>query len=137
MVGRAGEIRDRHFQATQEVAVRARDDASHATLIVSFIALAALLLSVAGVLYLGRVVIWPLRELGRSVTAIRQGDFDQRAPVHAEGELGTLADDINRMAEDLAAFKRLVRQTTEAHGGTVRCFAGDSDVGTRTSFCRS
>ncbi len=115
VVGRAGDIRDRHFQATQEVAVRARDDARHATLIVSFIALTALLLSVAGVLYLGRVVIWPLRELGRSVTAIRQGDFDQRAPVHAEGELGTLADDINRMAEDLAAFKRTnVREVMRA-----------------------
>lgn len=106
VVAHASEIRDRHFVDTQAVAVRARDDAKRSTLIVSFIALSALVLSGAGVFYLGRVVIWPLRELGRSVGAIRRGDFDARAPVHAEDELGTLAEDVNRMAEELADFKR-------------------------------
>src|SRR5262249_26809830 len=70
------------------------------------IAVVALLLSVVVALHLARVVVWPLRALMRGVEAIRQGEFDQRIAPAADDELGRLADGINRMAEDVAEFRR-------------------------------
>ena len=105
-VAAAGKIRDEHFRSTQAAAAWARDEARRATFIVSAIALAAFALSIVVALRLARVVVWPLRELMRSVEAIREGDFDHRVRLTADDELGRLADGFNRMAEDVAEFRR-------------------------------
>jgi NtrC-family two-component system sensor histidine kinase KinB len=105
-VAAAEHIRDQHFRSTQEAAIWARDEARRATGIVTGIAFAALVLSVIVSFHLARVVIWPLRELTRSVDAIRHGDFEHRMRPRSDDELGRLADGYNRMAEHLAEFRR-------------------------------
>jgi two-component system, NtrC family, sensor histidine kinase KinB len=105
-VARAGVVRDQHFSATQRVAVWARDEAHRSVLIVSGVSVAAFMFSIAVVLYLARIIIWPLRELSTNVDAMRQGDFERRSRVRRHDELGRLADGINRMSEDLLEFRR-------------------------------
>jgi NtrC-family two-component system sensor histidine kinase KinB len=102
----AGRVRDGHFAETQYVAVRARDEALRSVLIVSCVSLLALLLSVAVVIHLARVVIWPLRDISETVEVMRQGHFERRTLTRSNDELGRLGDGINRMAEDLAEFQR-------------------------------
>ena len=105
-VNEVGRIRDHHYQAARAVASYARDETRRATFIVSGISLAALLLSVLVAYHLGRVVVWPLRDLTRSVEAMRRGDFEQRVNAQGDDEIGQLADGFNRMAENLAEFRR-------------------------------
>jgi two-component system, NtrC family, sensor histidine kinase KinB len=105
-VGAAARIRDEHFRGAQEIAAYARDETSRATSIVSGIALCALVLSTLAAFHLARVVIWPLRQLSRSVEAIRHGDFEHRIPATSADELGRLAEGFNRMAEDLGELRR-------------------------------
>jgi two-component system, NtrC family, sensor histidine kinase KinB len=105
-VAAAEHIRDQHFRSTRDAAIWARDEARRATGIVTGIAFAALVLSVIVSFHLARVVIWPLRELTRSVDAIRHGDFEHRMRPRSGDELGRLVDGYNRMAEHLAEFRR-------------------------------
>jgi NtrC-family two-component system sensor histidine kinase KinB len=105
-VNEVGRIRDHHYQAARAVASYARDETRRATFIVSGISLAALLLSVLVAYHLGRVVVWPLRDLTRSVEAMRKGDFEQRVVARGSDEIGRLAEGFNRMAENLAEFRR-------------------------------
>jgi two-component system, NtrC family, sensor histidine kinase KinB len=105
-VERAGHIRDEHFNGTQRVALFARDESRRATRAVALLSLGALVLSVLVALRVARVVIGPLRELTESAEAIRHGDFAQRVRTDSEDELGRLAATFNRMAEDLAEFRK-------------------------------
>ncbi len=99
-------LREDAFRAMQETGVAARDGARRATRIVAGIAAAALLLSMLAALYLARTVLRPIRDLTESATALRHGDFEQRVPAGADDELGRLADEFNRMADSIAAFRR-------------------------------
>ncbi|APR87489.1 Signal transduction histidine kinase CheA [Minicystis rosea] len=105
-VAGAGRIRDGHFQSTHQAATWARDEARHATSIVTGISLAALVLSVIVSFRLARRIVWPLRELTDNVDAIRHGDFDRRVSATSDDELGRLGEGFNRMAEHLAEFRR-------------------------------
>jgi NtrC-family two-component system sensor histidine kinase KinB len=102
----AAHIRDDHFRSTQQVAAWARDQAARATQILVGVFVAALLLSLLVALYLARVVVLPIGQLTRAVEAIRGGDFERRVPVGRGDELGQLAEGFNRMADDLAEFRR-------------------------------
>ena len=104
-VGRAGRIRDEHFNGTQRVALFARDQSRTATRAVALLSFGALALSVVVGLRVARVVIGPLRELTESAEAMRHGDFAQRVRSESEDELGRLAATFNRMAEDLDEFR--------------------------------
>jgi NtrC-family two-component system sensor histidine kinase KinB len=105
-VSDAARIRDDHFRSTQQVAAWARDQAARATQILAGVFGAALLLSLVVAFYLARVVVLPIRELTRAVEGVRKGDFEQRVAVQRADELGTLAEGFNRMADDLAEFRR-------------------------------
>jgi NtrC-family two-component system sensor histidine kinase KinB len=105
-VATAGSIRDEHFRSTQRAAAWARDEARWATGTVSAIALVALALSIVVALRLARGVVWPLRELMTLVDAIRQGNFDHRVPRIGDDELGRLGEGVNKMAADVAEFRR-------------------------------
>jgi two-component system sensor histidine kinase BaeS len=50
---------------------------------------------------LARHLSRPVRELGRTVTALSHGDYDRRVGVASGDEIGKLALDINRLAETL------------------------------------
>ncbi len=99
-------IWDTHFRQTQEVAAWARDQSARATQILASVFVGAMLLSALVALYLARVVVFPIRELTTAVDAVRRGDFERRVKARRPDELGQLADGFNRMADELAEFRR-------------------------------
>jgi len=99
-------IRESNFQSMQLAATVARDEAQRTTIMVAAISAVALLVSALVAVALARSVLLPIQELGRSVEALRAGDFERRARVSASDELGSLAAGFNRMAEALAEFRR-------------------------------
>ena len=105
-VSETARIRDGHFRSAQEVASWARDRARRSAEILSAVTLGALAVSVLVALYLARAVVAPIRSLTGIVEAMRRGDFERRVPSGRSDEIGTLAEGFNRMAEDLAAFRR-------------------------------
>jgi NtrC-family two-component system sensor histidine kinase KinB len=120
-VADCGRIRERNFHFMQEAGIRARDEANRATVIVAGIMLGALALSTVVAVRLTRAVLVPVRELTRSVEAIRQDDFERRVRVQSADELGRLAEGFNRMAETLADYRHsslgellLAKMTLEA-----------------------
>jgi NtrC-family two-component system sensor histidine kinase KinB len=98
-------IRKPNFEAMQKVGDQARNEIWRATLIVAGIALIALGLSTLVMVRLAQVVLRPIRELTRSVEAIRRDDFKTRVHVESEDELGQLAQGFNRMAETLGDYR--------------------------------
>lgn len=105
-VAGCAELRESNLRAMQRAGIRARDDARGATILVIAISAAALLISTLVAVMLARSVLTPIRELDRSVEALRLGDFDRRVEVTYGDELGHLAEGFNRMAEALAEFRR-------------------------------
>ena len=66
---------------------------------------AILLLSLAAMLLgVQRWLLGPLLALRDWASSIRQGDFSSRLPRSDTGEIGELADDINRLSEWLEAL---------------------------------
>jgi NtrC-family two-component system sensor histidine kinase KinB len=78
---------------------------ARATGVVAAISLAALALSTLVAVRLARAILGPVRQLTRSVEAIRRADFSQRVPVESVAEFGQLAAEFNRMAETLAEYR--------------------------------
>jgi NtrC-family two-component system sensor histidine kinase KinB len=98
-------IRELNFQDMQQVGVQASNETKRATGIVAGIALIALGLSTVVMVRLAQVILRPIRELTRSVEAIRRDDFKCRVHVDSEDELGQLAGGFNRMAETLGDYR--------------------------------
>jgi NtrC-family two-component system sensor histidine kinase KinB len=99
-------IRELSFRSMQFAALSARDEARSATMMVTAISSAALLISTLVAVLLARSVLLPVREMSKTVEALRSGDFERRVRVMASDELGELAIGFNRMAEALAEFRR-------------------------------
>jgi two-component system, NtrC family, sensor histidine kinase KinB len=99
-------IRELNFRSMRTAAVRARDEAWGATIMVTFISAIALIFSSLIAVLLARSVLIPIQELSSSVEAIRTGDFDRRVQTITDDELGRLGAGFNRMAEALAEFRR-------------------------------
>jgi NtrC-family two-component system sensor histidine kinase KinB len=89
----------------QQVGVQAAAETRRATGIVAGIALIALGLSTLVMVRLAQTILGPIRELTRSVEAIRRDDFKARVRVDSEDELGQLAQGFNRMAETLGDYR--------------------------------
>jgi NtrC-family two-component system sensor histidine kinase KinB len=98
--------RDNHFRSSQAIAEWARDRATRSMQIVAVLSTVTLLLLIAVVLHLARVLMRPVGELTRAVTAMRRGDFSKRVAVMREDELGRLGAGFNRMADELEEFRR-------------------------------
>ena len=62
---------------------------------------------------LGQGITQPVIGLTRVVERIRQGDLTERVPVQSRGELGTLEQGVNVMAEALAAARTREQQRAE------------------------
>lgn len=105
-VGTTTRIQDDHLRNTQEVAAWARDQATRATQILALVFAAALVLSLLVAYHLARVVVAPIRALTTAVDALRRNELGRRVPVVRRDELGRLAEGFNRMADDLAEFRR-------------------------------
>jgi NtrC-family two-component system sensor histidine kinase KinB len=98
-------IRELNYRGMQQAGVAARNEARRATGMVAALSLIALLLSTLVAMRLARAILGPVRELTRSVEAIRREDFSPRVTVDSATELGRLAEEFNRMAETLAAYR--------------------------------
>ena len=99
-------IREKNFQEMEAAGIRARDEASRATWVVSGILLASILVASLVALWLARSILPPIRALTASVDAIRRGDFRCRVQTAETNELGQLASGFNRMAETLDEYRR-------------------------------
>jgi NtrC-family two-component system sensor histidine kinase KinB len=98
-------IRKLNFQSMHDVEVDASNETRRAMGIMAGIALVALGLSTIVTVRLAQVILRPIRELTRSVEAIRRDDFKCRVHVDSEDELGQLAAGFNRMAETLGEYR--------------------------------
>ena len=105
-VADCGRIRELNFQSMGEASIRARDEAERATVIVGLLSAAALTVSVWVSLRLAHAVLKPVRQMSSVVEALRQGNFEQRAEVLRDDELGQLAEGFNRLAEHLTEYRR-------------------------------
>jgi NtrC-family two-component system sensor histidine kinase KinB len=99
-------IRELNFDAMQQVGVLASNDTRRAAGIVAGIALIALGLSTVVMVRLAQGILRPVRQLTRSMEAIRQDDFTCRVEVSSADELGQLAQGFNRMAETLGDYRQ-------------------------------
>jgi two-component system, OmpR family, sensor histidine kinase BaeS len=61
---------------------------------------------------LARALTDPLKELTNATRAVAEGHFDQQVPVHANDELGQLAQSFNQMNANLKQARDLRRQMT-------------------------
>lgn len=59
----------------------------------------SLMLSILMAMYVARTIVRPIRELESSMTKVEAGDFETRAPVRSQDELGRLAESFNRMVK--------------------------------------
>jgi two-component system, NtrC family, sensor histidine kinase KinB len=105
-VNTCGRIREENFHRVQRAGVRARDEASRATWIVTGVSGLALVLATVVSVWLARSVVVPLQALTASVEAVRQGDFERRLILNSGDEIGRLATGFNRMAETLGEYRR-------------------------------
>jgi adenylate cyclase len=60
-------------------------------------------------LLLARSLTQPLATMAAALWRIRQGDLQQRVPVEANDEVGTLAEGVNELAETLAEREHIMR----------------------------
>jgi NtrC-family two-component system sensor histidine kinase KinB len=104
-VADCAQIRALNFGEMKQAGVQARTEARRSTMIVALVSLAALALSAAVTVRLAQAVLVPIRELARSVEAIRRDDLQYRVPVRSEDELGQLAEGFNRMVETLQEYR--------------------------------
>ncbi len=99
-------VRDEHIARTEHAGEFARDEARRSVGIALLVSLAGLAFSGLFGFQLARGVVWPLRTLTASVETLRAGNFEERVPVHTHDEIGQLSEGFNRMAADLAEFRR-------------------------------
>jgi two-component system, NtrC family, sensor kinase len=113
----AAEIRQR-IESSQDAARTKRRTTVEAIAAVSGLAvLGAVLLG----LWQYRGVVLPLATLNQGVRRVARGRFSQRVKVRGSDEIAQLADDFNRMAEELDGFYRdLERRVSEKSRDLVR-----------------
>lgn len=84
-------------------------------------------------LFLGRMVLRPLRHAGEHFDRIASGDFSRRIDVPSRNEIGVLFEAMRRMQESLSRTVATVRDGVEQiDHGTREIFAGNTDLSSRT-----
>lgn len=77
---------------------------------------AGIIISIILVLFIKRIVISPVLQIGTTVNRVGRGDFDARVPVRSMDELGQLGNEINQMIQGLEErfhLSKYVSKTTE------------------------
>lgn len=91
-----------------------------AALFLGVVALVALILS----LFMKRMVITPVRVVGNVCTNVTRGNFDARASVKSNDEIGVLGERVNTMVEGLRERFELSKYVSSS---TLRSLKGDSE----------
>ncbi len=84
--------------------------------------LIALVIGIPVVLFVGRVLTGPIRELKRDMERVAQGDLDHQSAVRSHDELGSLA----------AAFNRMTHQLSDAQAQELRRLSLERDLAIAT-----
>ncbi|HEY9280466.1 MAG TPA: methyl-accepting chemotaxis protein [Eoetvoesiella sp.] len=83
--------------------------------------------------FLGRVVLRPLRDAGEHFDRIAAGDLTQRINVASRNEIGVLFDALRRMQESLTRTVAAVRLgVEEINLGSNEIYSGNTDLSSRT-----
>jgi NtrC-family two-component system sensor histidine kinase KinB len=98
-------IREALFQLLKDSALQTGFRAKRGTWIVFGLAGSSLLLGSTVMWWLAQSILNPVRNLTRSVDAIRNQQLDQRIEVTTSDELGELAVGFNRMADSLTEYR--------------------------------
>lgn len=94
---------------------------------------AALIISLLAYVFLGRVVLRPLRQASTHFDRIASGDLTQRIEVTSRNEIGVLYEALRRMQESLTRTVTSVRQGVEEITlGSREIFMGNTDLSSRT-----
>ncbi|MEG1882399.1 MAG: HAMP domain-containing sensor histidine kinase [Clostridia bacterium] len=82
------------------------------TMVIQFIvaAIFCILLGTVLIVFLVRAASRPLKILSTSAKSIADGEYEERADVHTNDEIGALADDFNRMAEAVQTHIRVLQE---------------------------
>ncbi len=113
-----------------------QNEAKHYELVVSLVAVAiagSLLIVIISYLFLGMLVLRPLREAGVHFDRIASGDLTQRIQIQSRNEVGLLFSALRRMQESLARTVTTVREgVQEINVGSREIFVGNTDLSSRT-----
>lgn len=93
-------------QETAEAYARARS-------LVIGASVAAVLLSLLAGYAISSSVLWPVEQIGRTLSAVASGDFTARAAVPNQDEFGGLAHNVNSMSRELGALYEEVNAQKE------------------------
>lgn len=123
------------FQQDEVARIQAEEQA-HFLMVVQLVAVgltASLIISLLAYLFLGRVVLRPLRLASDHFDRIAAGDLTQRIEVRAHNEIGLLFDALRRMQDGLTRTVTSVRQGVEEISlGSNEIFMGNTDLSSRT-----
>jgi len=93
----------------------------------------SLLIALLSYVFLGRVVLRPLRTAQSHFDRIASGNLTQRVEVRTRNEIGVLFDALRRMQDSLTSTVSAVRQgVDEITLGSQEIFAGNTDLSSRT-----
>ncbi|MBB5213410.1 methyl-accepting chemotaxis protein [Parapusillimonas granuli] len=112
-----------------------REGAQYALVIklVAAAMLACVAIALLTYVFLGRMVLRPLRRAGAYFDRIAGGDLTQRIEVDSRNEIGVLFDAVRRMQDGLIRTVSAVRGgVEEINQGAREIFAGNSDLNNRT-----
>jgi len=107
--GNADGLRVTVLEPTAQQPLRAALSTDRADLTGLYVALAAVVVVVAGLAvlaagYLARTLTRPLADVAQAAELVASGDLDARVPVRGRDEVGRLATTFNRMTRDLKAY---------------------------------
>ncbi|WP_397476350.1 methyl-accepting chemotaxis protein [Pusillimonas sp.] len=95
--------------------------------------IASLIISLLAYVFLGRVVLRPLRLASSHFDRISAGDLTQRIEVRSRNEIGVLFEALRRMQESLTRTVTTVRHgVEEINLGSREIFVGNTDLSSRT-----
>jgi methyl-accepting chemotaxis protein-1 (serine sensor receptor) len=111
-------------------------EADHYQLVIMLVSgamLLCVLIAFLSYVFLGRVVLRPLRQAGAHFDRIAGGDLTQRVEVRSRNEIGVLYEALRRMQESLTRTVSTVRQGVEEITlGSREIFMGNTDLSSRT-----
>src|SRR5207247_2965914 len=87
----------------------------------SFALLMALFVAVAVAVTQSSLLAEPLATLAKAMQAVARGDFSRQAPVTSRDELGVLTESFNTMSRQIAAERRVLEDTRQAHESSETC----------------
>lgn len=125
---------NRHLQG--EIDRIQAEESQHYLLVMQMVAvgiLISIIVSLLAYVFLGRVVLRPLRQAGNHFDRIAAGDLTQRVEVRSRNEIGVLLEALRRMQESLTRTVTTVRQgVEEINLGSREIFVGNTDLSSRT-----